>query len=289
MNIGVTGLITNEYNEILLIQRNDTRTWAAPGGSLEMGELPIDGAIREVEEETGLKTVPVRLTNINYRTFLGRASLQFVFRCLQSGGQITESEESLAVGYFKRKQLPPILRLSRQAIEEGWYHAGPPSWQQVPVPWRMLPRWLWLKWVVYPRLDRERKRNGTAQYQPPPTWQVTVAVSVQNQNGERLWVENGDGVRQLLTSSRSEDLPPWHIAESLVKERLGARVTMQRLAGVFVQRDTAHMVLLWESEPVTIDSPDFFADRPTHHSETHAHWISFVEGSGDAVAYEHFD
>lgn len=54
-------LIFNNENKILIIKRskiNDVLCgyWDIPGGTLEDGEEPINGAIREVQEETGLKT-----------------------------------------------------------------------------------------------------------------------------------------------------------------------------------------------------------------------------------------
>jgi 8-oxo-dGTP pyrophosphatase MutT (NUDIX family) len=52
-------LITNEKGEFLLLQRskqNDVlpEYWDLPGGTLEDGEDPAAGAIREVKEETGI-------------------------------------------------------------------------------------------------------------------------------------------------------------------------------------------------------------------------------------------
>lgn len=39
---------------ILLIERGDGHGWAIPGGKLDAGETAIAGAVRELEEETGL-------------------------------------------------------------------------------------------------------------------------------------------------------------------------------------------------------------------------------------------
>ena len=47
--------------KILLIQRSDDRTWAMPGGLLEIGKSPAQGIERELWEEAGLRGKAVRL------------------------------------------------------------------------------------------------------------------------------------------------------------------------------------------------------------------------------------
>jgi len=42
-------------NRVLLIHHKKADLWLPPGGDLLPGEIPIDGAVRELEEETGIK------------------------------------------------------------------------------------------------------------------------------------------------------------------------------------------------------------------------------------------
>ncbi len=42
---------------VLLLKHKKIRSWLPPGGHLEENELPHEGALRELEEETGLKAV----------------------------------------------------------------------------------------------------------------------------------------------------------------------------------------------------------------------------------------
>ena len=238
MNIGAAGLITNEYNEILLILRDDTRTWAAPAGALESGELPTDGVVREVEEETGLKTMPVRLTTLNYRSAFGNNHLQFVFRCIQSGGELQTSDESLEVAYFKRRQLPNMLSVSWWSIEEAWRHVGPPTWRKGRTPWELLPRWLWLKYVVYPRLGRERRRHGKPPYVPPSPWTVVNLLKITNTAGLVLTVPDGDSKsHRLPTFETGKSKAPWEQVESDAPALLGFAVSIKRIAGVLVGKN----------------------------------------------------
>ena len=295
MNIGVSGIITNEYNEILLILRNDTHTWAPPGGSLDVGELPTEGISREVEEETGLKTMPVRLVSIDYRTFWGRDYLQFIFRCIQSGGEIKPSEESLEVRYFKRRALPNMLRISRDQIEAGWHHVGRAKWRHMGVPWRLLPRWMWLQLVVYPRFARERRRLGRPAYVPPEPWRLTNVVMFTNDEGKILAQKEQAGEGWMLPSVVSVvKQPPWGAAKALSQTIFGRSIDLSHLAALFVRPDHPEMHLVWAAQPlpsaaqvgpgyawVDPDSLD-----PNHH---HSYWVGQIADMPEGIVYGTLD
>lgn len=51
------GLVTNEQGEVLLIYRKGK--WDLPKGKQDKGEKPDECAVREVEEETGLRNVKI--------------------------------------------------------------------------------------------------------------------------------------------------------------------------------------------------------------------------------------
>lgn len=63
----VTGIIENEKGEILIGKEPLNKRkpypgfWDLPGGKLEKNEQPEEGAIREIEEETGLNVVNATL------------------------------------------------------------------------------------------------------------------------------------------------------------------------------------------------------------------------------------
>ncbi|MCR9853500.1 NUDIX domain-containing protein [Vibrio parahaemolyticus] len=50
-------ILVNHQQELLLIQRfqNDRHYWVFPGGSVEVGEQPVEAAKREALEETSLE------------------------------------------------------------------------------------------------------------------------------------------------------------------------------------------------------------------------------------------
>lgn len=75
--VGVSGIAFNKHREVLLIRRNQEPAkglWSIPGGKLESGETLTEACLREIEEETGLKTrilslvalVERRIENFHY-------------------------------------------------------------------------------------------------------------------------------------------------------------------------------------------------------------------------------
>lgn len=57
MEIAAGGVVTNKEGKVLFIYRNNK--WDLPKGKLEKGESLEDCAIREVEEETGVKNLKI--------------------------------------------------------------------------------------------------------------------------------------------------------------------------------------------------------------------------------------
>ena len=53
--IELAGSLIVREGEILLIYREDEGWWELPGGKVEKGESPTEAAVREAEEEIGVK------------------------------------------------------------------------------------------------------------------------------------------------------------------------------------------------------------------------------------------
>jgi 8-oxo-dGTP pyrophosphatase MutT (NUDIX family) len=53
--VGARGVLLDDANRLLLIQRSDNGRWALPAGAMELGEDIAGCAVREVWEETGLR------------------------------------------------------------------------------------------------------------------------------------------------------------------------------------------------------------------------------------------
>lgn len=83
-SVSVAGVVVDDLDRALLIQRRDNGHWEAPGGILELGEDITTGLKREVREETGLDVEPETLTGV-YKN-MPRSIVALVFRCRAVGG-----------------------------------------------------------------------------------------------------------------------------------------------------------------------------------------------------------
>ncbi|MFB8242274.1 NUDIX domain-containing protein [Kitasatospora purpeofusca] len=108
-------VVLDEKGRVLLVQRADDGSWAPPGGILDPGEQPADGAVRECLEETGIATVAERLValtvspDITYPNGDVTQYLEVVFRCRPLGGELkADEDETLAVGWYPLDALPPM-------------------------------------------------------------------------------------------------------------------------------------------------------------------------------------
>jgi len=51
---GVAVLVTDSDGQILMVEQSDRQCWSTVGGAIEPRESPVDAAVREALEETGL-------------------------------------------------------------------------------------------------------------------------------------------------------------------------------------------------------------------------------------------
>jgi len=51
----VTAAVRDDAGRLLLVHKIDNDYWALPGGAMDLGESVAQAAVREVEEETGVK------------------------------------------------------------------------------------------------------------------------------------------------------------------------------------------------------------------------------------------
>jgi ADP-ribose pyrophosphatase YjhB (NUDIX family) len=97
-SVSVSGVVVDDHDRVLVIQRRDNGAWQLPGGVLELEETAEDGVRREVREETGAEVEPTRLTGVYKNMKLGVVAL--VYRARFLGGTLGPTDESTAVEWW---------------------------------------------------------------------------------------------------------------------------------------------------------------------------------------------
>lgn len=108
--IGADAAIFNDSGEILLMERADGSGWCLPCGWVEVNERPIDAAIREVFEETGLEVTVKRLVGVFTRQASQKngphTMVAIVHLCEIVSGELTLSHEGSALQYWSVDDVP---------------------------------------------------------------------------------------------------------------------------------------------------------------------------------------
>ncbi|HUT51442.1 MAG TPA: NUDIX domain-containing protein [Alphaproteobacteria bacterium] len=115
--VGVTGVVTNEAGEILLLRHRFWRagTWGLPSGLAERHETMEEAFAREVREETGLEIDAPSLV----RVVSGfRLRLEVHFAAPVMGGEmVLDRREILEAKFFAPNELPDgLLHAHRETV-----------------------------------------------------------------------------------------------------------------------------------------------------------------------------
>jgi ADP-ribose pyrophosphatase YjhB (NUDIX family) len=106
-SVSVAGIVVDDQDRVLLIQRRDNGHWEPPGGVLELDETFEAGAKREVFEETGIHVDVERLSGV-YKN-LNRGIVALVFRCSPTAGRPSETAESTIVKWVELTDINSIM------------------------------------------------------------------------------------------------------------------------------------------------------------------------------------
>ncbi|MFP5277136.1 MAG: NUDIX hydrolase [Acidobacteriota bacterium] len=145
--VGV-GAVIVDHGRVLLVRRGKEPLkghWTLPGGALELGEPLLEGAVREVLEETGLVVEPVELVELLDRIHQVEDRIQFHYviadyLCRVTGGALQAASDADAVRWVERSEwisqsaLTPDLNLDPitvRVIEKGWQRSQE-LWPHVP-------------------------------------------------------------------------------------------------------------------------------------------------------------
>ncbi len=116
--VGVTGIIFNDKNEVLLVKHTYRgNSWSLPGGYLKGKEHPKEGLEREIKEETNL--VVSADTRMKIRTDRETARLDICYSGVFIGGKFKASKEVSEAKFFAFDGLPIIRRDQLIFIKEA--------------------------------------------------------------------------------------------------------------------------------------------------------------------------
>ncbi|KAF4406630.1 MULTISPECIES: NUDIX domain-containing protein [Streptomyces] len=130
---GISAVVLDDEDRVLLNRRADTGRWAVLGGIPEPGEQPAETAVREVYEETAVHCVAERvvlvqtLDPVRYPNGDACQFLDITLRCRATGGEArVNDDESLDVAWFPLDALPALDEFGsfriKQALGDG------PAW-----------------------------------------------------------------------------------------------------------------------------------------------------------------
>lgn len=114
--VGVTGIIFNEKDEVLLFNHTYRQTaWSLPGGYIKSKEHPFEALEREIMEESGL--VVSSDEQLKIRTDRENARLDVTIVGKYIGGEFKPSHEVSDFGFFAFANLPFISKNQLLLIE----------------------------------------------------------------------------------------------------------------------------------------------------------------------------
>ena len=101
----------NHKQELLLLQRPEgvhcARLWSFPGGKVEDDELPLQAAVRELKEETGLSGTHWRHLHKSHHSYDDRTLFFLFFTCYCSDILALQTESKHI--WAKRQQLSSYI------------------------------------------------------------------------------------------------------------------------------------------------------------------------------------
>jgi ADP-ribose pyrophosphatase YjhB (NUDIX family) len=116
--VGVTGIIFNDKNEVLLFKHTYRQhAWSLPGGYVKAGEHPAEALEREIKEESHL-VVSVD-ESLKTRTDRTGSRLDMCYTGIFIGGEFTPSKEVSAYGFFSQDTMPLLRSNQVFLIEEA--------------------------------------------------------------------------------------------------------------------------------------------------------------------------
>jgi ADP-ribose pyrophosphatase YjhB (NUDIX family) len=132
--VDVRGFVFRD-DKVLLVREKTDGLWTPPGGWVDVGDPPSEAVEKEVVQESGFTARAVKMIAIYNRDQHGHTDISFsVYKlhilCELTGGTAATSEETTAVDFFSRDQIPPLslARIVAPQIARAFEHHDHPDW-----------------------------------------------------------------------------------------------------------------------------------------------------------------
>ncbi|NED75349.1 NUDIX hydrolase [Streptomyces sp. SID9944] len=108
----VSVAIITDQGKVLMVRRRVKEgdlSWAFPGGAIEAGESPDEAAVREVQEETGLKVKAVKPLGDRVHPKSGVPMFYIAARLVDGEATVADAEELDAVTWARHDEIPGLV------------------------------------------------------------------------------------------------------------------------------------------------------------------------------------
>ena len=120
-------LICPKHDSILLVKRAFSPakgTWSLPGGFLELGETPDEGAKRELKEETNLNGEVIKLlgTCSYFNSIFGDILLIGMVMDINNWDELRTGDDAYDATFFKLDKCPKLAFECHQNLFDMYYN-----------------------------------------------------------------------------------------------------------------------------------------------------------------------
>ena len=128
----VVSIILVKDRKVLLVKRGNKPykgQWCLPAGFAESGESIAEAALRELEEETGVKGKIVQLQDVDSCSNYFYGDLLFLtFEVEQTGGEPRAGDDAVAVRYFPIEKVPQFAFPSNSKALQSYVEGKKEYW-----------------------------------------------------------------------------------------------------------------------------------------------------------------
>jgi ADP-ribose pyrophosphatase YjhB (NUDIX family) len=133
--VDVRGVVFQDH-KILLVKEVADGGWTLPGGWADVNQSPGESVVREIREESGYETEPLKVLAIYDRSKHGHVPAfafhvyKIFFLCRLIGGEASTSHETSDVGFFAQDELPELSlsRVTPEQLTRLFEHYHHPEW-----------------------------------------------------------------------------------------------------------------------------------------------------------------